>query len=228
MSDKPTSDNPPPGRPLFLDPERVASAKYVGAPEAEHDKPPDFTAYDEHEEEMPELNRALKPRHREAARLCAIGKTNNYICEKLGYSAGRISVLLSSPVMRREVDRYRNLIYDRDVISAIKELGHDSIRAIEEVIRDPKAPAKLKTENARWVLEKVTGKAKQEHTHESNTLAAFTEVLRQMQQSGESLTQTAPIDVTPALSGVLTGSEEAAAVTQHEEADFSQWLDREL
>lgn len=224
MSNQPPT--PDGGKPLFLTPE----AENSPYPETDPDAVPDFTRYDD-TEPLPLDDQPLKPRHREIARLHAMGKTNNQICEKLGYSQSRVSILLGTPALRAEVDRYRNRLYEQDVITAIKDLGSDSVRVLEEIIRNPNEKSSLRADQARWVLEKLTGKAKQEVTVESNTLAAFMDTLRQMQAAGESLDV---IDVSPGAPKVRaeqTGEPvKAIAAAQNTEGDpkFLDWLDREL
>lgn len=176
-------------RPAFLDPERSASMPYVDGYTLG-----DFTEYDESEESDPDVNRSiLKPRHKEIARLHALGHTNNEICEKLGYSQSRISILLHNPVIRNEVDRYRNKLYEKDLISALKDLGHLSLEVVEEMLKS-KERLSAKVDTAKWVLEKVTGKAKQEVALESNTFAAFMEMQRQMLEMNSA---SPTLDVTP-------------------------------
>lgn len=217
----------PGGRPIFLTPE-AENAPYI---EADHDTVPDLTTYDAMES-LPPDGSILKPRHREVARLHALGKTNNQICEKLGYTPSWISTLLSSQPVMAEVDRYRNRLYEQDVITAMKDLGSDSVRVIEEIIRNPAEKSSLRADQARWVLEKLTGKAKQEVNVESNTLVAFMDTLRQMQSSGESLDV---IDVSPSPKGEGQEPREIAVkeISQRQasgpgDPKFLNWIDTDL
>lgn len=175
-------------RPIFLDPERAATAKYV---ELDPDQVPNFDHWDNQLEPNPEPGSTLKPRHKEIARLHALGKTNNQICDILGYSTSRVSILLHTPEVQREVDRYRNRLYEKDLVSAIKELGNDAVATFEEALRSGKLSIKERLDPAKWVLEKLSGKAKQEINVESNTLAAFMDELKRMKETNQ------PIDVTP-------------------------------
>lgn len=211
MTDKPefpTSPPPPEGKPLFLQPQ-AAGAAYVEAPPDPNDLPPLF------DDEIPEtvgtteagddIPRDVRVRWLEIARLHALGHTNNSICRKLGYSASRVSIILHKPLVRKEVFRYRNKLYEQDVLTAMKDLGPDAIRVMTEVLQSEDGKRSEKLDAAKWLLEKLTGKPKQEVNVESNTLASFMDMLRQMQQTGERLDQSpalaAPsqqtIDVTP-------------------------------
>lgn len=211
MSDKPVPPQPnpnaplPDGKPLFLKPDVAQAAPYVGAPPDPNDQKPNF------DYEVPEsagnteagedIPRDVKVRWLEAARLHALGRTNNEIADKMGYSPAWVSTLLSKPLVRKEVYRYRNKLYEQDLLTAMKDLGPDAISVLTEMLHNPKEKLKDRAEAAKWLLEKLTGKAKQEVTHESNTLATFIDVLKKMQATGQSFTPAQPagetIDVTP-------------------------------
>lgn len=215
------ADAPPTDKPLFLDPARAAAAQYVGDPNAV----PNFQELDEKEAD-PQPNKPLKPRHREVARLHAMGKTNNEICDKLNYSTSRVSVLLHTAPIQQEVDRYRNKLYDTDLVSQLKELGTDAVGAIEEVLRDPQAKGAAKVQAAQWLIEKLTGKARQSMDLESNSLASFMEILQTMRAAGNGL---APIDVTP--DGEMGSNDTAPKQlkqAQPDESKFDSWVDTEL
>jgi hypothetical protein len=51
--------------------------------------------------------KTVKPRHDQLAMLAALGYTNNQICEKLGYTPARVSVLLADPSIKALVLAYQ-------------------------------------------------------------------------------------------------------------------------
>lgn len=51
--------------------------------------------------------KTVKPRHDQLAMLAALGYTNNQICEKLGYTPARVSVLLADPQIKALVIAYQ-------------------------------------------------------------------------------------------------------------------------
>ena len=51
--------------------------------------------------------KTIKPRHDQLALLAALGFTNNQICEKLGYTPARVSVLLAQAEIAALVVAYR-------------------------------------------------------------------------------------------------------------------------
>lgn len=218
-------------KPKFLS-EDAGSASYPGespsrlpvnAPQTppDHDAKPTFEEAD-FTEPIPLPNKPLKPRHKEVARLHAMGKTNNEICAAVNYTPAWVSILLSSAPIQAEVDRYRNKLYEQDVLSALKDLGPDAVRTIEEVIRDPSVKINIRADNAKWLIEKLTGKAKQEVNVESNTLASFMEMLRNMKNAGEKLDV---MDVTPT-EGEARGAGDLPQ--PHKASKFDSWAESEL
>lgn len=195
-------------KPLFLTPEKVDPNKYPGIGP---DDKPNF------DKELPDpidptdpignsnISLGVQGRYRQIARLHALGMTNNQIAERLGYTASRMSILLAYPEVQAEVARYRNQLYDQDLTEAMKDLGPDALAVIGKMINSPNEKLKDRSLDAKWLLEKLTGKARQEVDLESSSLAAFMEVLKSMKRSGETLEQ--PIDVTPKQ---VTGGEASA------------------
>lgn len=199
---------------MFLDPALAANAAYVGAIDPDI-VPPTFDEELElppQDENLPvpeAVQSDLRMRYREIARLHAMGKTNKYICERLNYTPSAMSTILKRPEVRAEATRYRALLYDKDITSALKGLGPDAISVIRDFIHDENAKKKDRVDAAIWLAEKLTGKAKQEGGTELNTLAAFMDLAKQMVESGERVAVTAmqtasggsagpgAIDVTP-------------------------------
>lgn len=212
MSDLPG----PQDKPFFLDPAKAATAEYV---EVDPDKKPDFEAVDFMEPDPVVGAKPLRPRHREVARLHAFGKTNNEIAKMLNYHHARVSQILNTSAVQAEIQRFRDRVFESDVITRMKELGPDAVNVIEELLRDPGVKAEKKISAAQWLIEKLTGKAKQEVNVESNTLAAFMEIAKEMQQRGETLE---PLDVTP------KAGETGTKLLSSGESKFKGWVDSEL
>lgn len=156
----------------------------------------------------------FRERWRSIARYNALGFTNKRIGELLGYSPPGVSLALKHPWVQAEVEKFRAQFHDPAIMNALKSAGPDAIQQIHKTILDDTEKSELRSTNSRWVVEKLTGKAKQEVSLESNTLATFLDTLKQMQQSGESLEE---IDVTP------QKPEEAPA--QLESSKFSRVVD---
>lgn len=225
MDDKPDSKIPLPttppiaspfAKPLFMNPEAAQSVGYVENPD---DIVPQFDRelltpeYEGIREEPQgkgysqtlspaEEMRGIRERYRAIARLHALGLTNNQICRRLGYSPAGVSLALQKPQVQAEVERYRTQLYENDVLNALKDLGSDAVKVLTNVLNGSGKTSE-QLDAAKWLLEKLHGKAKQEVNVESNTLAGFMGLLKDMQRSGEVLhNSNAPqrevLDVTPA------------------------------
>lgn len=209
----------PPGdpadKPAFLDKQRAEAIGYVGA----EDTIPKF----DHElriDEPEAPSAGIISRYREIARLHALGKTNNQICEILGYTAAWMSTILKDPFIKAEVERYRQQLFDQDVTDKIKEASKDGASFIHNVILDGQEKSQTRLDAAKWVVEKAHGKARQEVSVESGTLMSFMELMNQMRSRGE------VVDVGPK---VLPESAAATAPDAVQKADpFDSWLDDNL
>lgn len=192
-------DELPPGeRPIFLDPERAATAKYIGAPADE------IPTFDAELQPLPELGEDTEPRgkgpsrgyeirHAEIARLHALGYTNNQIARHLGYSATGISLALQTDFVQAEVGRQRDRYFNQSAVDVVKDSAVAGARYVQQVIHDPTVKETVRLDAAKWAVEKATGKAKQEIGVESGTLMSFMELMKSMAERGEVLepTQTA-------------------------------------
>lgn len=220
----------PPGGPAFLNSDAVAQAKYPGADDAptfDHELPPD-----EYEglSEPPAgkgPSRGYQERHRAIARLIALGHRPRAIARRLGYSDTGISLALKSPFIQKEIERYRSQLFDGDVLTALKDLGPDAVNVITQMINSDDQKLKDRTEAAKWLLEKLTGKPKQEVNLESQTLGAFMDLVKNMQQRGESL------DVVDVTHSALPEAREAGAPQapeppKDELSDIKTWINAEL
>jgi len=203
------------GKPAFLAKETAEAASYNGVPP---DAVPTF------DEELSELKEDEIPsagyitRHREIARLHALGLTNNAICEKLGYSPARMSIVLRTPFVQEEIAKWRALLQDEDTLSILKETARDGARRLRATVLDPNAKDSIVLDATKFAIEKSHGKAKQEVSVESGSLQAFTELLRSMQKNGEM------IDVTPPTSETTVKE----IVATQESDKFQDWLKSNL
>lgn len=215
-------DGTPAGKPAFLDPERAETINYPGAPDASQE-----VIFD-HELQLEPLTlpgEALEPmgkgpspgvrdRYIAIARLHAYGYTNNQIARHLGYSAPGISLALKKPFIQAEIERHRAQMFDPDVQNRLKAMGQDAIAHIHRTILDPRVKEEIRSTNARWGVEKLTGKPKQETTIESNTLSQFMELLKQGIQAAPDTA----LDVTDSVKQV-----EAVAAPQEDQ--WAGWLE---
>lgn len=187
----------PATKPIFMDPERVKTATYVG----HLDTSPTF---DNEITPLPALDGELEPRGkgpsrgyeerwRMIAKLHARGYTNNQIARHLGYSAPGLSLALNHPWTQNEVALERERLISPEAITIMKQTSLDAALNLQRIVRDQGHDNNYAA--SVFVTEKNTGKARQEIQVESGTLMNFTELLKEMMSRGETL------DVTPQPTG---------------------------
>lgn len=155
-------------------------------------------------------NKPLTPRHWEFCRLLAMGHPHWKIHELMGYSRCYISILSCHPKIRNEVVRLQGVVFERTIEDRFKQMNHRALDVVEEVIKGEDQDIKIqdRLRAATWLLEKTTGKAKQEIETKGGGLADFMTLLRQaadenkMRSEQPSLTEGEArggsfIDVTP-------------------------------
>ena len=128
----------------------------------------------------------LRPRHKKLAELAAAGRTNNEIAKDLSYTPSRVSILLSNSLIKQEIERIRDRIYE-DTKKRLKDLTGPALDEIERCLTDGTNRYKenLKVETARWLIEKVDGRAVQSIELGQNTLASLMDRLDALKSSGQ-------------------------------------------
>ncbi len=199
----------PPDGPAFL---KRETAEAVCADAVEPGAQPVFD-YELRSEDPDAPSLGLINRHREIARLHALGHTNNQICTALGYTAAWMSTVLHDPFIQAEIRKWRDRLVADDAITIMKRTSVNAALRLERSVLDP--GDKNGYDASKFILEKVTGKARQEVTVESGTLGSFMDLLKQMREQRE------PLDVTP-VAALPAGKEPDSAVR------WNEWLDKEL
>lgn len=232
MSQSPEAPPPPGGKPKFLDPAAAAADTYdhqqltITSDEAPVLRPEDFMETDPH------LSKPLSPRHKQFVHMIAMGTPPAAVAKELKYSMQRVYQLLKDTRMKTEIARIQDRMFQSDIITRLKDLGGDAVDVLEELMRDPAISALKKADKATWIIEKLSGKAKQEVAVEATSIAAFMEVMRQMQQSGERIVSSPDIDVTPRNVGEgaepQANSARPALPAAKSNGRFTKWVDEEL
>lgn len=140
--------NPPPRAPDYF---KDSDGNYV--------PPPEGVTFGDW---MLRPGKPLSYRHKKVAEYFALGKTTNEIAELLGYTAQRVSVLRGNTQIQQEADRFRDKLFSASVQDQLHTLGPDAVATIEEVLRSDTEKLSTRADTARWLLEKLTGKARQE------------------------------------------------------------------
>lgn len=190
------------------------------------DAPPDDSPAPEPEETWGDrlLVGPLKPRHRKLAELHAQGVSNNDIATKLDYSVSRVSILLSNHLIKEEVDRIRERIYQDTVAKRLKDLADPALNVIEECLNDKTNRWKenLKGDMAKWVVEKLDGKAMQKFDVGENTLALFMDKLDATRAAGRTLDVTPVRQIAPAEGEII--EIEPISDEKREEDRLKDWV----
>lgn len=142
-------------------------------------------------------DRPLTPRHRKLAELFAQGKSNAEIAKELDYSESRLSVLKSNTRIRELTEQIREKVFEETVGARLKKMTEPALNEIEKCLNDRsnRYPERLKTEVARWLVEKIDGKAAQKIDIGENMLGVMMDRLDALKSAGQGID--APRDVTP-------------------------------
>lgn len=129
----------------------------------------------------------LSPRHRKLCELAARGWTQKRIAEELNYTANRVSILISNRRIRDEIEIMREKIYEGTIGQRMKDLARPAVDELERCLTDEtnKYKENLKVETAKWVVEKIDGKAVQKHDIGENMLSVMLDRLDAMKASGQ-------------------------------------------
>ena len=116
-------------------------------------------------------NDNLSFRQRELCRLIAKGFKNKDVCLTLGYSPSRVSILLRNPLIRKEILKFQDKVFNADLVQRIDEVAPDAMNIIEAALGDEsQLRPTAKVDLAKWVMEKKTGKPRQLHEIETGSL----------------------------------------------------------
>lgn len=147
---------------------------------------------------LPDYEKPLSARYKILAMMLAMGKPNKEISEKLGLCGSRLSVLKSNPAIQREVERIQDRLYEKTLDERMKDLGPEAMNVIEDAITNETLELKDRVMQARWLVEKLTGKPAQQVDHKGElSIGIFMDKLDSIKSSGKTLEEA--IDVTPKL-----------------------------
>ena len=170
----------------------------------------------------------LSSRQRKVAELLFEGtKTHSEIANEVGYSLVWISRLAQSPRVLREIERLKDKAFEATVGERLKDMGPYAATVVEGLLTNPKTSEKVQADVAKWVLEKLTGKARQEVDVGSSTLSEFLRLAAELKAAPPKGVGSAnpgeTIDVTPAPKIPDESTSPAGAGS----LDFAKWVDVE-
>jgi DNA-binding CsgD family transcriptional regulator len=161
--------------------------------------------------------RPLSPRHKKLAELLAQGKSNDAIAKELSYTPSRVSILKSNTMIRQEIARVQEKIYEDTVAKRLKDIATPAMDEIETCLKDQTNayPKSLKVSTAIWAAEMSAGKAVQKSEVTGSILVGVMDRLDAMKNAGrtvESSPETPQIEASPIeyveIQPTLTKSEE--------------------
>lgn len=103
----------------------------------------------------------LGPKHRELIRLHLMGHSNNDICHELGYTPGRLSVLLQDPLIRSVIDQGL-----RDYKNELEALTGQAVDGVRQGLHNSDLGMKLKAVDRFIKLRDNLGTSEQSETAE--------------------------------------------------------------
>lgn len=169
----------------------------------------------------------LTATYKKVARMLHEGHPDDQIIGATGISAEKLESLRGHPGITAEIARLADREHSVDVAQRLKDMGDDAANILEELLRDPSIPPLKKVEHARWLIEKLDGKAAQKiDVHGGVNIGVFMDRLDQIASKPN---PQQVIDV--GSSQALPSSEETSGAEPEPEATpdpLSSWLDSNL
>lgn len=136
-------------------------------------------------------DKPLTPRHRKLAELLAQGKTNTEISQILGYTQSRVSILKSNSRIKELAEKIRERVFEDTVGTRLKRLAEPALNEIERCLLDDtnRYKEQIKVEVAKWVLEKIDGKAAQKIDVTGSMLVGIMDKLDAMKTVGHHMAE---------------------------------------
>jgi hypothetical protein len=158
----------------------------------------------------------LSAKHRRFCECVASGMTVPQIKETTGYTDSWISILKSNSRIREEIARLQDRIFSETVQQQLQNLGNDAVGVVEQMLRSEDEKLRDRVEAAKWLIEKLTGKARQEvEVGAGSTLLQLLQKLDSIQVSEQG-----PRDVLE-----ISASDSASEGKPASPADKDSWMD---
>lgn len=154
-------------------------------------------------------DRPLSPRHRKLAELLAQGKKNFEIAKELELTESRVSILKSNTRIRDLAEEIRERAYEEAVGARLKRMAEPALNEIDRCLADKTNRYKenLKVDTARWIIEKIDGKAAQKYDIGENMLGVMMDRLDALKNAGKGLTNAErdviEVSATPQIEGQI-------------------------
>lgn len=128
-------------------------------------------------------NGKLAHKHETIAHMLASGMSNIKISQDLGMDQGSISILANTTDMTRRVKEIQREYWGGNIEKRFKNSLPKAMDVLEESLTSDEVKMETKSSNARWLLEKVTGKAKQEVDIKASVVSNLLGTLDEMREA---------------------------------------------
>jgi len=110
-------------------------------------------------------------RHDLLMHMAACGATNNQIASDLGMTAGRISILLSQPAIKKKIRALQTEYWGDNAKKRFETILPKAIDIAEDILVDPQEKSTLRADVAFRLMDRALGKPNQTTTIEGNLLS---------------------------------------------------------
>ena len=101
----------------------------------------------------PSPAKPLNARQLEVARLLFLGKSQTEVAATVGYTIPWVNRLTSNSKIKSEIERLRDMAFERTIDERLKALGPASMDAIEQLIKSDDEKLRDQAEMGRWIVE---------------------------------------------------------------------------
>jgi hypothetical protein len=109
--------------------------------------------------------------HEHMIMLKAMGKSDQYIADELGYTHSQVYRVLKTPAVAEAIKARVEQMYDVNVKQAMSDRALKALGVVDQILDDENGKSNVRLDAAKFMLEHTVGKAQQTVKHEGNLLA---------------------------------------------------------
>jgi hypothetical protein len=103
----------------------------------------------------------LSPRQKKVVYLAALGRSNSAIAEELNYDIATVQRIISLPGVRSRIAHKQEMLFQNDVKGHVRTLMNKAYGTLDEILSNDEEKASVRLEAAKYVIDRVAGKATQ-------------------------------------------------------------------
>lgn len=175
------------------------------------------------------VRESLLPRQRRLAELIVQGHSDAEIAKKLDLTVRTVELLKDHRRVKDEILNIKERVYEESIETRLKRIAEPALNLIEQTIMDRSNRIKdnVKIETAKWLIEKLDGKAAQKVEVGGSLLSEMLDRLDNLKRAG--LSDANIIDVSPSQSQVkvianLNELPNDAIKVEREEDPLKEWV----